>query len=309
MMDRPPTSRAMTTLAWVFVAGAVLHLVAWTGINWYRVFGPYLVLRLEDVSSIVSGVGPFLLGAAVLVGAPRWPAGRRWLVAGALLSGVYGLAQLAFTLWWGWLTSMDIIPTEGAWPVVSVTLGLVQATAAALVPVCLAAGLARARPIRSLSAPLLVVPLVVGAAAVVALAGLLVRELEAASQIGEGQALYVALSVVHWALRLVGLVGLVALAVAALRAMPRTRGTPELAIAAGALVVAGSRAVTSFSQALLSVEVQSAMLVWVFTVPFLLEAVGIVILTLGFGLAALLARPDGSEADPRSPAPMTPLAG
>lgn len=299
----------MPVLAWLLLAGAAGHLVVWAWINWYRVFGPYLILRFEDLSSIVTGAGPFLLGAAVVVGAVRWPAGRTWFVAGALLSGLHGLLQLAFTAWWQWLISADVIPTEGAWPVVSVSLALVSAVAAALVAVCLALGLARARPMRPLSAPLLVVPLVIGLAAALGLLALLLRELASATQIGEGQSAYVALSVVHWAIRMGGIVGLVALAVAGLRAMPSPIGAPELLVALGALFVAGSRAATSFGQALLSVETQSELVGWVFTVPFAIEAAGIILLATAFGLAALLARPGDAGARPERPGPMETLAG
>jgi hypothetical protein len=292
------------------MAGAAIHLAVWAWLNWYRIFGPYLILRLEDLSSIVTGVAPFLLGAAALVGAARWPAGRRWLVAGAVVAGLHGLAQLVFSAWWAWLTSMDIVPTEGAFPVVSVLLGLAAAVAAALVPLCLALGLARAPSRGPLAAPLLVVPLLVGVAAVAGSTGLLLRELGASTQVDVGQqGTYVVLGVAHRVMAIVGDVGFAALAVAALRAMPRPIGLPELAIALGALLVVATRAVSSITQAILSIEAQSDAVLWAFTVPFAVGAAGYVLLVIGFGLAAAVAPPPHAEPGPRPAARMDTLAG
>jgi hypothetical protein len=310
-MHGQSTSRRTPALAWLLAFGAVLDLALWAWVNWYRVFGPYLILRIEDMTSIITGAGPFLLGAAVLFGAGRWAAaGRPWFVAGAVVAGLHGLAQLSFSAWWAWSMSMDTVSPEGVWPVVSVILGLISAVAAALVPLCLAIGLARAPSRRRLSVPLLVVPLLVAAAAVSGFVGMLTAELALSTRIDAAQqGAYAVLGVAHRVMSIAGDVGFAALAIAALRAMPRPIAMPELLIAAGALLVGGSRAASSISQAILSIETQSETAFWVFTVPFAIGAAGYVLLIVGFGLAAIVAGPGRAELEPRHSGSMGTLAG
>ncbi len=154
--------RRIPVLAWALVGAAAVHVAIWVAVNWYRVFGPYLILKLEDASSIVTGVAPFLLAAAVLVGAARWPAGRRWLYAGAALAAVHGVMRTSMDAWWAWRMSDPVVP-EGAVQAVLVTVNLIAVTAATLAPLCLAVGLRRVDAVRAS-------PLAAGVIAVVGVA-------------------------------------------------------------------------------------------------------------------------------------------
>src|SRR5690606_33110639 len=157
--------------------------------------------------------------------------------------------------WWAWSIPAGVMPAEGATQVAIVALALITALAAALAVVCLANGLALAPSRRALSAPLAVVPLVVGAAAVVGAVAVMGREVVVPAQLGDVQGTpYLVLGVVRRVVATVGVIGLVALAVAALRAMPVRIGMPELVVAIGALIVAGARTWTWFGQALLPLE-------------------------------------------------------
>jgi hypothetical protein len=289
MTQRGRADRWLPILAWAFVGAAALQLALWASVNWYRIFGPYLILRLDDLSSIVTGMAPFLLGAAVLVGAARWPEGRRWLIAGAVLSALSGVAQTATEAWWLWRMTDPIAP-EGLVQVWLIAGRLVLVTAAALAALCLAAGLARVRPARPASRSALLVPVAVGAVVVAGGLGLLARELGAASEIPDEQAAFVVLGIVHRLLATLGALGLAALAAAAVRAMPVAGVLPEVLIAAGATLAAVGSAATWIGQALLSFEEQSQQLLWVFTTPFAATAVGLVLIIAGFGLAALTGR-------------------
>jgi hypothetical protein len=308
MTQRGRADRWLPILAWAFVGAAALQLALWASVNWYRIFGPYLILRLEDLSSIITGMAPFLLGAAVLVGAARWPDGRRWLIAGAALSAVSGFAQSATEAWWLWRMTDPIAP-EGLVQVWLIAGRLVQVTAAALAAVCLAAGLARARPARPTPWPVLLVPVAVGAVVVVGGLGLLARELAAASEIPDEQAAFVVLGVVHRLLATLGALGLAALAVTAMRAMPAAGVLPEALIAAGATLAAAGSAATWIGQWVLSFDAQSEQFVWVFTVPSVMVSIGIVLVIVGFGAAALLAGSASPRSEPGTPASVGTVSG
>lgn len=301
MTQRGRADRWLPILAWAFVGAAALQLALWASVNWYRIFGPYLILRLEDLSSIAIGMAPFLLGAAVLVGAARWPEGRRWLIAGAALSALSGVAQTATEAWWLWRMTDPIAP-EGLVQVWLIAGRLVLVTAAALAALCLAVGLARVHAARQASRSALLVPVGVGAVVVAGGLGLLARELGAASEIPDEQAAFVVLGVVHRLLATLGALGLAALAVAAVRAMPATGPLPEVLIAAGATLAAAGSAATWIGQSILSFEVQGEQVVWVFTVPSVLVSIGIVLVIAGFGAAALLAGSATPRSEPDRPA-------
>jgi hypothetical protein len=295
MTHHDRADRPLHILAWVLVGGAALHLALWAWMNWYRLFGPYLIVRLEDLSSIVTGIAPFLLGAAVLVGAARWPAGRRWLLAGAALSALHGVAQSTAEAWWAW-RMIDPIAPEGPVQVALVAGGLVQVTAAALAPLCLAAALASERAISPASRLALLVPVVVGAVVVAAGLWVLGRELAMTSEVPQEQAAFIVLGVAYRLLNTLGGIGLVALAIAAVRAMPTNGPLSEVLIATGATLAAVGSAATWIGQALLSFDAQSEQLLWVFTVPETVASIGMVLMVAGFGTAALVAR----AASPRS---------
>lgn len=276
-------------VAWAFVGGAALHLALWLAINWYRVFGPYLILRLDDVSSILIGMAPFLLAAAVLVGAGRWPTGRRWLIAGAMLSAVHGVARSVNAAWWAWWQMSDPIAPEGLLQGGLITVSLVEVAAGALVPVCLAVGLTRGRRTGTMPRAALISASVAGAAVVAGGFGMLVRELAASGEIGEGSVGYAVLGLTHRLLALVGGVGFAALALGALAGMPSpwSRRIAELLIGTGALLAAAGAGASWIGQAYVSLDAQSTHLVWVFTVPLTVMVIGMILVTAGFGIAAL----------------------
>ena len=278
--------RRIPVLAWVLVAAAAAQVGIWAALNWYRVFGPYLILRFEDFSSIVTGVAPFLLAAAVLIGAARWPAGRRWLYAGAAVLALHGVMRTLTDAWWAWRMSDPVAP-EGPLQVALVAANLVAVAAVALAPLCLAAGLGRVDPIRRAS-PLVVGFIVaVGLAAAAAGLGLGVREITWAFELQSDEAAFIALGVAYRLLLTIGGVALAVLALAALRSLPPAGGVPEVLIAAGAAVAAAGLTINSAAQALLSIEAQSANLTWVWTLPWAVEAIGKIVLIAGFAAAGL----------------------
>jgi hypothetical protein len=286
MTHNRPTATRIPVLAWALVAAAAVQLAIWAAMNWYRIFGPYLIVKLEDASAVIGGVAPFILAAAVLVGAARWPAGRGWLYAGAGLFALHGVVQSATDAWWAWWMTDPVAP-EGAVQVALVAGSLTAVAAAALAPICLALGLIRSRPTRPVSALSALVPLAVGAVAVVASVGLLGRELAAAADVSPGGPALIALGLVHRHLPMLGALGLVALAVAAVRARPEAGMVPEMLVAVGATLACAGSAATWVGQWLLSFEAQGTHLLWVFTLPWTASSIGMVLLIAGFGLAAL----------------------
>ena len=301
MTEDGRAARRIPVLAWVLVAGAAGHIGIWMAVNWYRVFGPYLILRVEDLSSIITGVAPFLLAAAVLIGAPRWPAGRGWLYAGAALIGIHGVMRTVADAWWAWRASDPIAP-EGAIQVALLSANLIAVSAVALGPLCLATGLARVQAVRRMSPVAVAVIVLVGLAAVAAGAGLGAREITWMFELQSGDVATLGLNVAYRLLTTVGGVALVVLALAAVRARPLVGVTPEMLIAVGAVVAAAGLTASWAGQALLSIEAQSANLAWVWTLPSAVESTGKIILIAGFAVAGLgqrapVARPtDGRPA-------------
>src|SRR5699024_6580736 len=90
-------------------------------------------------------VAAFLVAAAVLVAAPRWPIGRRCLHAGAAAFAVGGAVSSASDAWWAW-RMLDPVAPEGFAQVALVTATLVELVAAVVAPLLVAVGLVRAGP-------------------------------------------------------------------------------------------------------------------------------------------------------------------
>ena len=282
MTERERVDRRIPALAWALVAAAAIQLAIWAAANWYRIFGPYLIVRLEDISSIVTGVAPFLLGASVLIGAARWPAGRSWLHAGAGFAALHGVVQTATDAWWAWRIT-DPVPPEGALQVGLVVANLVAVTAAALAPLCLAAGLGRVESVRR--APRLAAGLVIvlGLAVMVAGLGLGAREIAWAADHPSGEAVVIALGVSYRLLITLEGVALAVLGLAALRTLPSGRIVPEVLITAGSMLAAAGLGASWAGQALLSFEAQDQF--WVFALPWTVGALGMILLIVGFAVA------------------------
>ncbi|HUH16526.1 MAG TPA: hypothetical protein VMM85_01125, partial [Methylomirabilota bacterium] len=95
----PAASAGIPLAAWLLLGVAAITLGVHVAVDWYQIFGPYLIVRPERVFQAISSVAPFLLAAAVLVGAVRWPAGRPWLALGAAALALFGVLELALLAW------------------------------------------------------------------------------------------------------------------------------------------------------------------------------------------------------------------
>lgn len=293
MTQQERADRRIPVLAWALVAAAAVQLAIWAATNWYRVFGPYLIVRLEDLSSIVTGVAPFLLGAAVLVGAARWPAGRSWLHAGAGFAALHGVMQTATDAWWAWRMT-DPVPLDGGLQVGLVVANLVAVTAAALAPLCLAAGLGRVESVRRASPLAAGLVVVLGLAVLAAGVGLGAREIAWSADHPSGEGVVIALGVSYRLLVTLEAVALAVLALAALRALPSARILPEVLITVGSVLAAAGLGASWAGQAVLSFEEQDQF--WVFALPWTVGALGMILLIAGFAAAGLgLASPRSSH--------------
>lgn len=279
----------MPLAAWALVAAAGLHLVLWAARSWYRIFGPYLVLRFEDVAAIVTGIAPFLLAAAILIAAERWPSGRRWLLAGAALSAGHGVLSSANFAFWSWQQSEGFLP-QGGTQLALVAGSMLQAVAGALVPLCLAVGLWTVATGRRVPVLVTVVASVIALVALAGAIALASQELSAATRVPNIQAGLVVYGVAYWVALAAGAVGWTLLAVAAVRALPDRGGLPEGIIASGALVVGAGSGLPWLSQALVSLDDRGALGFWLFSVPAAAVAIGLLLVIVGFAAAATHAR-------------------
>jgi hypothetical protein len=67
--------------------------------------GRYLILPAEQVVPIAELATPFLVAAAIVAGAERWPAGRSRLLIAAALHTLHGVLALTWDTWFWWSTS------------------------------------------------------------------------------------------------------------------------------------------------------------------------------------------------------------
>jgi hypothetical protein len=292
-------------LVWLLVAAAVAQLAFWGATNSTRLFGPFLILRIEDFASIIDGVAPFLVAAAVLLAAPHWPTGQRWLRAAAAAFATGAAVSSVTDAWWAWRMTDPVAP-EGFVQVALVIATVVALLAAVIAPLLAAIGLVRGRPASLASADRPAwsgAVLAIGAVALAAGLGLLARELSMvpANSTDGGTVLA---AVVYRLLVTLGGLSVVAMALAAVRAMPRTRSQPEALIAVGAIAAVIGMVANWIGQAVLSLEEQGAQFLMLFAVPWTVTAVGWVLVIAGFGAAALLVGTPGPgierDASPRA---------
>lgn len=300
-------------LVWLLVAAALAQLVLWGVTNSTRLFGPFLILRIEDFASIINGVAPFLVTTALLLAAPHWPAGRPWLRAAAAAFATGGAVSSLTDAWWAWRMT-DPVPPEGFVQVALVTATLVELLAAIIGPLLVAIGLVRERAASPASPPRPAwsgAVLAVGGVGVVAVAGglgLLARELSLVpSDSADGGTVLAAIA--YRLLVTLGGLSLVALALAAVRVMPRTRSQPEALIAMGAIAAVIGMAGNWTGQAVLSPGEQGAQFVMLFAVPWTVTAVGWVLVIAGFGAAALLVGTPGPRIESDAPRRVEPASG
>jgi hypothetical protein len=97
MTDRIPPA------AWVLVAAA-LAIAAFTMIS-RGLIGRYVILPAEQLIPIAELATPFLVAAATVAGAGRWPAGRSRLLIAAALSALHGVLSFGRDTWFWWSTN------------------------------------------------------------------------------------------------------------------------------------------------------------------------------------------------------------
>lgn len=288
LTDRSARPSRNSWAVWLLLAGALVQLAVRIAPDWYRLFGPYMLVDVEMVINWIRGVAPFLLAAAVVLGADRWPAGRRWLLFGAVALGAVGLLALGSDVWWAlWEPSPGgVLNGEH---VLLVGRSIAAATVFVAAHALLAAGLWAARPSRPAGARRRALMGVIGVAGMVAL----VADLWAVSvwlpAVEPTMPMHV--SITFGLLTALGAPAMAALASAALRGMPSRGGLPEVLVAMGAMLALGGLTWEFvFPSAVPLLDLAPEQFVWVFTVPSVIIALGMVTMIAGFGGAALANR-------------------
>ena len=282
---RPPMAATVPWPAWLLLAGAIVQLGVRIAPDSYSVFGPYFLVDAGMVMDWFKSVTLFVLAAAVVLAADRWPAGRRRLLIAAAALGAVALFRLGADIWWAvWEAAGHVYEGSQPW-----LLGgyLVDALLFVIANVLLAAGLWTARVNR---------PMGRHRAGLIALTGLIglvatgIGLWATTRIIAFGPGDHVAYSVAMMTLGSAGFASLGLLAVAAARVVPNRRGLAEVLIAIGALI---TLVASAWNRGVLYVipfqDVPEEAFVWYFTVPFAAEVLGLVMMIAGFGLAALAA--------------------
>ena len=286
----PTTAWRRWVIGALLVAAAVSLVVALAP-DWYRIFGPYLLVDGSLVLRAVDAILPFALAAAVFYGADGWPEGRSRLLWGAgmlafaaVLDLVLGLVNLGLVT--DTIRTFDQLDT---WmPVRSLAASVATVAGVGL----LAAGLWRGRhaygrDVRPTGGGLAIA--IVGTLAVLAVAA----DLWAALPIGQSfPSEYVLFGVVGGLLMAMTSAALAALAIVALRITPARAGLPEMLIAIGAtLTMVGQAAQWALPYALLSWIESVPFTGGIFTVVNVATALGLIAISIGFVLAGLAVRP------------------
>ncbi len=285
-------------MPWVLGAlgvAAVVQLGFTLAPDSYSILGPYLLVDFEMVFGAARAVSPFLLAAAVLVGAERWRPGRHWLIWGAVLLGLHGLLELAFSAWW-----VVRSPDEDMVRLQTVLFVRVAAsTAAEMVAYgALAAGLWVARSRRSLTIPRKEAIAAVGLIGATAFATAVWLAAQFVAPAGASEAPYVAFAV----LAAVAYLTTALVGVAAIRALPADGWLhPETLIAAGAtLAVAGGAAQSGFGSSVLLNGMAFDDVQVVFTLIGAAIVIGLACMVAGFAAGALAREHALSAATPGS---------
>jgi hypothetical protein len=229
----PPLPR----LALVLLAAAVVHVLI--GFAAQRVTGGYLDISVSRVAFELRDAMPFVLGAAIIVGWDRWPAGRPSLVAAAIAFAIAATLDAGTELWLGLTWPPEPPATAGA-SVSADVLPVLATLALPFGPLFAAVGIWRAAPAPGHSARRLAA---IASVAILAAVVMTVRLLLAIDAIRVTYALEVtepfsgALLVANLAFT-VGAGLMAVLALAAVWAAPRHYFVPEFLIAGGALTVA-----------------------------------------------------------------------
>lgn len=227
MTRRDGVVTGVPAAAWLLLVAAGIILAVHVTRDWYQLFGPYLIVRPEVISQALTATGPFLLGAAILVGMARWPAGQRWLIAGVVLLALLGLMRLGSEVAWAlWVDDASREPMQAA----MIVLGFGAALATALAAISIALGLHASRVAGVSRRWLIATVVVLGGAGLLGAFALVVAWIAWAPDLRS----VVTLALPHGMLQAVAIAATVLIAVAAVRAAPRRGMLPEMLIAAGA---------------------------------------------------------------------------
>ena len=288
-LDRYARPSRIPLAVWLLLLAALLHLAVSIAPDWYRLFGPYLLVEPAMVIRWIRAVSPFLLAAAVILGAVRWPGGRRALLFGAGALGVVGLLAMGLDVW---LAVWELSPAVMSDGVQAMLIG--RAIAAAVVFVAayalLALGLREASRVSVLGVRRRALIGASGLAGVVALvAGLwgVSRWLDV-SMPPATLGLYIGFGI----LTSLGAPAMAALAIAALRTMPRGGALPEALIAMGAIATMGG--ITwefVLPSAIPMLDYAPEMDVWLFMIPAAIIVLGLMTMIGGFGAGRALRSP------------------
>lgn len=282
---QPARPSTIPAAVWLLVAGAVVQLAVSIAPDRYQVFGPYLLVDLGMVIGWVRAVAPFLLGAAVILGAERWPAGRHLMLLAAISLAAVGLLALGMDVYVAlWEPSPG--DANSSLPVLFAARFIAAALAYGAAFGLLAAGLWAAGSTFTPSARRRTSMGVIGVAGVVAF----VAGLWAVSIWLTVDAPAAEMSVYVFGGVLTALAGpaMAALAMAALRSMPGRGGIPEVLIAIGALAaMVGTTWEFVLPSAIGPLDFSTQISPWLFTGPALANALGMGAMIAGFGAAAL----------------------
>src|SRR5688572_6079084 len=96
--------------AWALGAVAVLALGLATVMRGF--FGSSWYFDVGLVGGAIPSAVPFVIAAAVVAGAFRWPATRPWLLIAAGLLALHGLLDLAMDVWLAWWLNFSADPSQ-----------------------------------------------------------------------------------------------------------------------------------------------------------------------------------------------------
>jgi hypothetical protein len=281
-------SRSIPWPVWALLVGALVQLGVQVAPDSYQVFGPYFLVDGSMLVSWLQSITPFLLAAAVVLGADRWPAGRRALLVAAAALAVVGALRLALDAWWAlWETAPGPIPPETTpW----LTFGWIGASLAAPVAYGLmAAGIWTARPDRPAGIVRVALSVAIGLAGLVATGAGLWVVAQTLELRGTADGLWVgSLTSLAWT---ASFAALAVVAVVAVRIVRSVDPLPEVLIGGGAVVTMIASAWTwSYPQIAPTQAWEEEAIVWAFTIPSVVVLVGALAMIAGFGLAALSVR-------------------
>jgi hypothetical protein len=279
-----PAAR-VPTAAWILLGGAGIVLAVHVARDWYQLFGPYLIVRPQVIGEAVEAIAPFVLGAAILTGVGRWPAGRRWFLAGVAALAVLGVVRLgseiAVALW------MEA-PTTGALEPAMIVLALAASLAAAVAAISVALGLHASR-VPGLERPWLTGLLVLfGAVALLGALVLLALWMPLALDRLVGHA---GLAMTHVVLEAITIGATVAIAVTAVRAAPHRAAIPEWLIAVGATLAVLLIGWRSWFQVLAGAANPEDLMryqAWWLNLPVAVSIIALLCLAIGFALGRVL---------------------